>query len=372
MSTPASTKSPTCGDTGKLHGFLFLFSNFYMGGTLRFGVAGTNSITRWFLDGAMHDPRFSLTAVCSRSLDRARQFAAAYGGRAMPFRSIEEMAGSSDVDAVYIAVPNSLHAQYATACMNAGKHVLLEKPAASNAAEMRSLMECAKSNGVALMEAMLPTASPNFSIILDNLGRLGTLRRYFAAYCQYSSRYDRLKSGDVANVFSPQMSGGATMDIGVYTLYPMVALLGMPSGISAHGTLLPSGVDGQATAVMQYPGFQATVMYSKIADSYLPTEIEGERGNLLMSAIHLIHDVTYIPHRAPMSGQGPEAERQSIGTQLEFSDYYYETKEFIDVVLTGRQQSRNNSWQNSLNTLCVTDEIRRQLGVVFPADGITV
>lgn len=338
-----------------------------MDGAVRFGVAGTNSITGWFLQGAMQDPRFVLTAVCSRSIERARAFAAKYGN-AKPFSSIGEMAESGDVDAVYIAVPNSVHAVYSMICMNAGKHVLCEKPAASNAKEFARMTECAKKNNVAFMEAMLPTTSPNFDIIRSNLCRLGEIRRYFAAYCQYSSRYDKLKKGEAANVFTPEMSGGATMDIGVYTVYPMVALFGEPLSVSAQGIVLPTGVDGQASVNFEYPGMNATVVYSKISDSYLPSEIEGEKGNLLMSGIHVVHDVTYIPHRAPMSGQGPEEKRQDMGITLTQSDYYYETKEFINLVNSGNKESERNRWNYSMKTLEITDEIRRQLGVTFPAD----
>lgn len=336
-------------------------------GKIRFGVAGTNSITDWFLKGAMLDKRFELAAVCSRNIDKAKAFGNKYGGAAA-YSSINEMAESPDVDAVYIAVPNSVHAQYALACMNVGKHVLCEKPAASNATEFLKMTECARKNNVSFMEAMLPTTSPNFSVIRRNLSRLGRIRRYFAAYCQYSSRYDKLQQGDAANVFRTSMSGGATMDIGVYTIYPMVALFGMPQSINAQGIILSGGVDGQAAVNMTYPDMNATVVYSKIADSYLPSEIEGEKGNLLMSGIHVIHDVTFIPHRKPMSGQGPEEERQAVGVEIDKSDYFYETAEFMDLVEKGKSESENNSWENSYNTLRVTDEIRRQLGVVFPTD----
>lgn len=337
-------------------------------GKLRFGVAGTNTITDKFLEGAMLDPRFELTAVCSRSLEKAAAFGAKYGGRAKAFSSIAEMAESDCVDAIYIAVPNSLHAEYSTVCIEAGKHVLCEKPAASNAKELRGVLAAARKHGVAFMEAMLPTTSPNFRVIANALPRLGKLRRYFAAYCQYSSRYDKFKQGVAANVFTTTMSGGATMDIGVYTLYPMVALFGMPISLSAQGIVLASGVDGQAAVNIEYPEMNATVIYSKIADSYLPSEIEGEEGNLMMSSINVLRDVEFIPHRVPASGFGEDSARQQIGIALDKSDYYYETKEFIDIVAGGKTHSELNSWDNSLHTLELTDEIRHQLEVEFPAD----
>ena len=78
------------------------------------------------------------------------------------------------------------------------------------------------------MEAMKPTLTPGFRAIREQLPGVGTLRRYFSCYCQYSSRYDKLKEGVVLNAFQPALSNGATMDIGVYTIYPMVVLFGRP------------------------------------------------------------------------------------------------------------------------------------------------
>ena len=99
---------------------------------IRFGVVGTNFITDWVIAGAKQDERFELAAVCSRTQERANEFAAKYD---IPytFTSLEEMAASPLIDAVYIATPNYLHAAQSIFCMKHGKHVLCEKPMASNA-----------------------------------------------------------------------------------------------------------------------------------------------------------------------------------------------------------------------------------------------
>lgn len=90
---------------------------------VRFGVIGTNFITNWMINGARQDSRFELTAVCSRHLETAEAFAAQHN---IPhiFTSVEEMARSSFIDAVYIASPNFLHAEQSILCMRYGKHVL--------------------------------------------------------------------------------------------------------------------------------------------------------------------------------------------------------------------------------------------------------
>ncbi|MDE6240029.1 MAG: Gfo/Idh/MocA family oxidoreductase, partial [Muribaculaceae bacterium] len=188
---------------------------------VRFGVIGTNFITDWVIEGAREDERFELAAVCSRSRDRGEEFAARH---AIPhvFTSVEEMAASDVIDAVYIASPNFMHASQSIICMSHGKHVLCEKPMASNAREAREMIETSERYGVTLMEAMKPTMTPHFRSVMENLPRIGTIRRYVASYCQYSSRYDRFKAGELPNAFNPQLSNGAIMDIGVYTIYPMV------------------------------------------------------------------------------------------------------------------------------------------------------
>ena len=107
---------------------------------------------------------------------------------------------------------------------------------------------------VTLMEAMKPILTPNFRSVRENLGRLGTIRRYFSCYCQYSSRYDKFKEGVVLNAFRPELSNGAMMDIGIYTVYPMVVLFGRPKKIDASGIVLSSGADGQGAVNFEYEG----------------------------------------------------------------------------------------------------------------------
>ncbi len=334
---------------------------------IRFGVVGTNFITDWVIAGAREDARFELAAVCSRTKERAEEFAAKHN---IPhiFTSLEEMAASDKVDAIYIASPNYAHAEQSILCMNHGKHVLCEKPMAANAHEARRMVECSRKNGVTLMEAMKSTLSPNFLAAKENLNRIGTPRRYFASFCQYSSRYDKFKEGVVLNAFRPELANGAMMDIGVYTIYPLVVLFGKPQAINAQGVVLSSGVDGQGAVNMQYDGLNATVLYSKIANSQLPAEIEGEDGNILIDRIQTPIDVRFYPRQAPASGHEKRAEGELLSQPEEHNEYYYEVKEFIDLIEQGRVESEINSHENSITTLEIIDEVRRQLGVSYPAD----
>ena len=336
-------------------------------GKVRFGVVGTNFITDWVIAGAREDERFCLSAVCSRTRERGEEFAAKHSIEHV-FTSLEEMAASDKVDAIYIASPNYMHAEQSILCMNHGKHVLCEKPMASNAREARAMVEAAQRNGVTLMEAMKSTLSPSFRAVRENIGRVGTLRRYFASFCQYSSRYDKFKEGTVLNAFRPELSNGAMMDIGVYTIYPMVVLFGRPQSISAQGVVLSSGADGQGAVNMQYEGMNATILYSKIANSLLPAEIEGEDGNILIDRIQTPTDVRFYPRQAPASGQEKRTEGENLSVEDSHNEYYHEIREFIDLVQDGRIESEINSHAASITTLEIIDEVRHQLGVHYPAD----
>ncbi len=332
---------------------------------LRFGIIGTNTISDTILTAGRQDARFEASAVYSRRQETGDAFAEKHD---IPhvFTSLEAMLQSGLIDAVYVASPNALHAEQSIAAMQHGLHVLCEKPLASNAREAETMIAEAKKQGVLLMEAMKPTTTPNFAVIKDNLEKVGKPRHYFASYCQYSSRYDRFKAGEAMNAFDLSLSNGAVMDIGTYTIYPMVTLFGEPQSIKATGTLLSTGVDGAGSVTFEYAnGMTAAVLYSKITDSTLPSEIQGESGNLLIDRINHIQKVQFVPGRYAKDKTVLELSSPALK-----DEYFYEIEEFIHLVQSGKTDSEINSHETSLITLRIIDEIRRQTGVVYPADKV--
>lgn len=325
---------------------------------IRFGIIGTNWITESFLQAARQLEHFKLVAVYSRTEEKAKEFAAKHGA-ALIYTDIEEMAGSGEIDAVYIASPNSFHAGQAIGCMNQGIHVLCEKPIASNAMELQEMIAAARSNGVVLMEALKSTLMPNFQAIQDNLSKLGQVRRYFSSYCQYSSRYDAYKQGTVLNAFNPSFSNGGLMDLGIYCIYPLVVLFGKPERIQASGLLLESGIDGEGSLLLGYPDMDAVIQYSKITDSSLPSEIQGEAGNMIISKISQ-------PEKVEIRYRGGAAE--DVTRQQADNSMVYEAKHFIDLIRNGDKESPVNSLSRSMWTMEIMDEARRQMGLVYPAD----
>ena len=127
----------------------------------RFGIIGTGRISDWVLKGAVLDPRFKAAAVCSRTQEKGEAFANAHGiGKV--YTDVVKMAEDPGIDAIYIGTPNDTHRDLAIKCLESGKHVLCEKPLASNAKEAREMAAAAKADGVMLMEAMISTLNPNF------------------------------------------------------------------------------------------------------------------------------------------------------------------------------------------------------------------
>jgi len=325
---------------------------------IKFGIIGTNWITDRFIDAAKQHNEFQLTAIYSRTEERAQEFANKYHVQTI-FTDIEKMASSREIDAVYIASPNSFHFEQAIMFMNYGKHVLCEKPFASNSKEVNKMIAASSNNNVVLMEAVKSTLLPAFQSLKTNLHKIGQIRNYFASYCQYSSRYDAYKQGTILNAFNPIYSNGALMDLGVYCIYPMVVLFGSPTTIKANAYMLKSGVDGHGTIGFSYDNMNAEVIYSKVTNSYLHSEIQGEEGSILIDKIHGPENIEI---------RYKDGSVEDISAPIEKSEMYYEVEEFIKLIKEGEIESAINSHTNSLATINLLDEVRNQIGLVFPAD----
>ena len=153
---------------------------------IRLATIGTNFITDWFMEGVQELEEIKLTAVYSRNLEKGKQFAAKYGVEKV-YNNYEEMAQDPEIDAVYVASPTYMHYAHSITMINYGKHVLCEKPVCSNREELDILTQAAKEQGVVFMEAMKNVHSPGFYAMMDNLHKIGTIRRATIQYCLFSA-----------------------------------------------------------------------------------------------------------------------------------------------------------------------------------------
>ena len=330
---------------------------------IRFGIIGTNFITDTLLDAAKLCPDFELKAVYSRTMERAQAFAAKHGAE-LVFDDLEAFAACDQIDAVYVASPNCCHAPQSIFLMEHGKHVLCEKPIASNSRELAEMIAASKKNGVVLLEAMRPLHTPAFTAICENLHKLGTVRRVYFDFSKYSSRYDKFKSGIIENAFNPALSNSSLMDIGVYCAAPMVAIWGMPEKIVSSSVILHNGMEGSGVILASYPGMQASghgmlaeLVYSKITDSKMPNQIEGEDAAMLIDAISTPLNVK-ICYR---SGKTEELDIPQVSNNM-----CYELNAFIGLIQTKQVDHKWN--EISVMEMQLLDEVRRQQNIVFPAD----
>jgi predicted dehydrogenase len=330
-------------------------------GPVRFGVVGTNWITGALIAAGRTVPGFEARAVLSRSASSGQAFAEQHGLGTV-HTDLAALAADPAIDAVYLGSPNSLHAEQAVALLRAGKHVLAEKPMAANAREASSMLAAAEASGRLLLEAWTTPHEPNALAIRDALPSVGRVRRVVLAKDQYSSRYDRLRAGELPNAFNPAFAAGSLMDLGIYPVALAVWLFGEPSTVTATGVLLDSGVDGQGTVLLGYEGFEVVCLHSKIVPGSVGSAIAGEAG-----VIHL--DDCSVPTVVRFEGRDGQARDLAPGQ----SEHHmrYEVAHFVECVQRGLAVSP--VWpadeRGSLAVARILDRAREQVGVRFPADG---
>lgn len=324
---------------------------------VRLASIGSSSVSEWFLDEVKRAEGIQLSAVYSRDLNRAEEFARKHGAEKW-YDSLEILAVDDNIDAVYIASPNYAHRTQALLMMSAGKHVICEKALASNEKEAQSMFKTSSDNGVVLLEAMRTLHDPGFKAIQDNLASLGAIRQVDFRFCQYSSRYDAYKAGKHVNIFDPKCSAGALMDIGVYCVEPLVALFSMPEEIKSSCHMLEENVDGAGVVVAKYPSFLATLTYSKITNHKAASEIQGEEGTMV---IERISD----PRKITIYYRNGEVKELDIPKPVD-TNICYEIESFVKAVENNEDLSKYRTI--SLETMRFMDIVRKQNNIVFPAD----
>ncbi|GGK06318.1 oxidoreductase [Lentibacillus kapialis] len=256
---------------------------------------GTSQITRTFIEATEHVEGVQVNAVYSRDQQKADALANSFNVP-MSYTDLDIMLTDERINGVYIASPNAIHFEQVMTCLKRQKHVICEKPIFTGISNFKAAYEEADRQGVYLFEAIKNLHTPNFLKLKDALNLVGSVRSAYFHRVRYSSKYDRFLEGDIPNVFSKQMDGGALQDLGVYPLSLMVALFGEPEASHYHCVPLSSGVDGSGTLLLDYTDFIGTIMCSKISTSYNAGEIHGERGTLVVDNSSPINAIKFIPN----------------------------------------------------------------------------
>jgi xylose dehydrogenase (NAD/NADP) len=215
----------------------------------RWGVLSTARINRKLLEGAAESEDAEVVAVASRDQARADAYAREH---AIPhaFGSYEALLADSGVEAVYISLPNGLHCEWSIRALEAGKHVLCEKPMSASPGEVEAVFDAAEANDRLCMEAFMWRHSPQTrgleALVAD--GAIGELRLVRAAFSF------NMTDGAVNVRMRPDLAGGALMDLGCYCVSASRLLAGEPHSAAARRVVAPSGVDMRLSAALSFPG----------------------------------------------------------------------------------------------------------------------
>lgn len=331
-------------------------------GVLRWGVMGTGSIASAFVQGLKAVENAQVTAVGSRTEEGAARFADRW---AVPRRHADyrSLAQDPEVDVVYVATPHPAHHPNTLMCLEAGKHVLCEKPLAMNALQVAEMIAAAKDNDRFLMEALwtryLPASRKVHSLVAQGaIGELRSLSADFGISVPYDPEH---------RLFSPELGGGALLDLGVYPLAFASHFLGELTVLGASRRLAPNQmVDSQTTVLVQgehgVPG-----MLSCSTQAAMPNRavLVGTRGWIQIERFWCPTDV--VLHR---EGHEPE----SFSLPLRVNGYEYEAEEVTARVLAGERESPDMPWDESLRIARLLDLVRDMGGLVYSrsADKATV
>lgn len=254
------------------------------GPVMRWGVLAPGQIARDFIDTLHRNSDQRAVAVASRTLARAEAFAAQHGiDRA--YGNYEQLVADPGVDIVYIAAPHSEHRALALLAIAAGKHVLIEKPIALNAAEAREIADAAGAASVFVMEAMWSRFLPQ-STVLHQLLADGALAEIGLVRASYGSR---MSFDPLSRAFDPALGGGALLDIGVYAVWFAQFVLGAPGRVTATGTLAPSGVDEQTVVTLDGPGSSQAQLFTSLRTAVPPTaQIFGTEARIDIAPSYLM------------------------------------------------------------------------------------
>lgn len=335
---------------------------------LNLGIIGTNWITHEFVSAALKSEEYQLKAVYSRQSEKAHEFASRYpdSEEIMVSTNLSEFFHLEELDVIYIASPNSLHYEQAKGAIEAGKHVIVEKPAVSKLEELEELIDLAEDKEVFYFEAARHIHEENFERVALLLKNRKDILGANLSFMKYSSRYDAVLNGEEPNIFSPKYSGGALMDLGVYLIYAAVSWFGKPNESFYFDQKLPTGVDGLGTMIFRYDGFDVTMMTGKNADNYLPSEVYLSDSTICLDAINSIQEIKVKKRENGQLIELSYAEESLDNPMIEEAIAF---SKVINNPMNVKEQKSYQDWiQLAKDVHSVMESLRKQTGIVFDAD----
>jgi predicted dehydrogenase len=308
-----------------------------------------------FLEDSAQSKTGSFVAVFSQSKERAQTFAAKHE---LPhcYDDFALMMANPDIDAVYIASTHPNHAPQAIAALNAGKHVLVEKPMALSKEQTQQVFDAAKANGKLCCEALWTKFSPTYQSLMSQLasGKIGELRHIHA---NFGFAVDQ--NNPKQRLLNPNHAGGALLDIGLYPIFLALTLFGLPTKTKAHVHLGETGVDVAADLIMEYDGGRSASIAYRF-DAMMPTKasISGSEGWVeLESPFFCGSDLHWGLRDKPV--QREHIELTNIGWGNEFEGVN-------NAIHQGKLETQEHTWEDSLQLAEYLEYLRTTWGPTYP------
>jgi predicted dehydrogenase len=323
--------------------------------SFNWGVIGPGNIANTFAKAIISSKKGKILAVASRSKERAADFASTYQIE-KTYSDYEQMLADPEIDIIYIATPHNFHYQQAKMCLEAGKHVLVEKPCTVNAEQMQKLLELAQSKNLLLQEALWSRFMPCLSQLrqLLNEGIIGDIQ-----YIQSEIGF-AFQKREKSRLLKAELAGGSLLDLGIYSItLSQFFLQEHPDRVTAMGQLTDQQVDGHVFANMHYPsGRFAQFTSSMLSQTSNTMRIVGTEGYVNLPACFWDTDSALIYKDDKLI--------QTIDIPHLVNGFEYQIEESMRCIEHNMLCSEVMSHLDSLGVLRVMDDIRKQIGVHFP------
>ncbi|MCP2032234.1 putative dehydrogenase [Okibacterium sp. HSC-33S16] len=323
---------------------------------LRWGILGPGGIAQAFAsDLVLHN--FTVQAVGSRRADAAASFAEKFG-IANVHGSYEELVADPEVDAIYIATPHPFHAEQALLALNAGKHVLVEKPFTLNAREAEAVVARAEELGLVVLEAMWTRFLPHMARIREILdsGAIGEVRSLIADHTQDLPDDPAHRINDLA------LGGGALLDLGIYPISFASALFGAPASVQATATFKDTGADASIATLFSYGnGRIATTLSASDTRGPNRATILGTEGRIEIDA------VWYTPTSFTVYDAAGEV-TETYQSEVAGRGMQFQAAELERLVEKGQLESPLLPHAEMVSIMGTLDDVRSQIGLVYPTD----
>lgn len=323
--------------------------------TFRWGIAGPGAIATGFANGLAELDDAQLVGVGSRSIDRAREFAGRYGAP-NAHGSYEALAADPDVDIVYVATVQSRHMDDTLMFLEAGKHVLCEKPFAINEAQGRRMIETARANGVFVMEALWSRFLPAYVKLREIIasGEIGE-PNYVEADFGFIRPFDPTN-----RLFDLAQGGGCLLDLGIYPINLAHMVLGAPDTIKGVGHIGKSHVDECTVGVLGYNSGAVAVVKCAINTSMsITARVCGTEG---------VIEVPLLMHCPNSLTVQKGAERREIAAPIEGQGLKYQAVEVMRCISEGLMESPVMPHRETLALAHTMDAIRADIGMRYPGE----